>query len=108
MALEMVRVGKLGKEQSEDQLKLLRQIGQQVLQEATKQKAASISNPIQVLYDAREKRRKVVQKIRDDYEQMVKKKFQQFQRIRNKPVVYQGVSQDFTAFNQSFLAIQRR
>ena len=104
----MVRVEKFGKEQSEDQLKLLRQIGQQVLQEATKQKAASISNPLQELYDAREKRRKVIQKIRDDYEQMVKKKFQQFQRIRNKPVVYQGVSQDFTTFNQSFLAIQRR
>ena len=46
MALEMVRVQKLGKEQSEDRLKFLRQTGQQVLQEATKQKAVSISNPI--------------------------------------------------------------
>ena len=104
----MVRVEKSGKEQSEDQLKFLRQIGQQVLQEATKQKAASISNPLQVLNDAREKRRKVIQKILDDYEQMVKKKFRKFQKIRSKPAVYQGVSQDFTAFNQSFLAIQRR
>ena len=82
MAFEMVREEKLGKEQAEDQFELLRQIGQQVLQEATKQKVASISNPLQVLYDALEKRRKVVQKIRDDYERMIKNKFRPMRKSK--------------------------
>ncbi len=93
---------------TETKLANTRRTGEQVRGTALSQTAVSASNMEQELLEARLNRMQEVKKQRNSYEQAVKKDFESFQRTRLKPLKYNGISRNFSGFNQTFRPIARR
>mgnify|MGYP003329769467 CR=1 FL=1 len=49
-----------------------------------------------------------IKKQRDDYESLIKANYNRFQKIRYRQMHFNGMSFDYTAFNQLFTPIKKR
>ena len=85
-----------------------RQTGDDIRSQALSQKSVPTTDPKQLLLEARLARKAEVKKQRDNYEAMIKKNFNRFQKIRYHEMHYNGMSYDYTAFNQLFTPIKKR
>ena len=93
---------------SETKLNQFRQAGQLINKQALSQTATLPPNRSQVLFDAYVNRKQEIQKQRNNYRLMIKTNFDQFQKTRYKSMTYNGINNDFTAFNQGFMSTKRR
>ena len=85
-----------------------RQTGDDIRSQALSQKNAPTTDPKQLLLEARLARKAEMKKLRDNYEAMIKKNFNRFQKIRYRDMHYNGMSFDYTAFNQLFTPNKKR
>ena len=85
-----------------------RQTGDDIRSQALSQKSGPTTDPKQLLLEAKLTRKAEVKKQRDNYEAMIKKNFNRFQKIRYRDMHYNGMSFDYTAFNQLFTPIKKR
>jgi hypothetical protein len=85
-----------------------RQTGDDIRSQALSQKIVSTTDPKQLLLEAKLARKAEVKKQRDDYEKVIKTNYNRFQKIRYRDMHYNGMSFDYTAFNQLFTPIKKR
>ena len=85
-----------------------RQTGEEIRSQALSQKSAATTDPKQIQLEAKLARKAEIKKQRDDYESMIKANFNRFQKIRYRQMHYNGMSFDYTAFNQLFTPIKKR
>ncbi|MEE3122032.1 MAG: hypothetical protein VX399_05520 [SAR324 cluster bacterium] len=85
-----------------------RQAGEEIRSQALSQKIVSTTDPKQLLLEAKLARKAEVKKQRDDYEKVIKTNYNRFQKIRYRDMHYNGMSFDYTAFNQLFTPIKKR
>ncbi|MDP6383152.1 MAG: hypothetical protein QF385_08045, partial [SAR324 cluster bacterium] len=85
-----------------------RQTGEEIRSQALSQKSAATTDPKQIQLEAKLARKAEIKKQRDDYESMIKANYNRFQKIRYRQMHYNGMSFDYTAFNQLFTPIKKR
>ncbi len=85
-----------------------RQTGEEIRSKALSQKSAATTDPKQIQLEAKLARKAEIKKQRDDYESMIKANYNRFQKIRYRQMHYNGMSFDYTAFNQLFTPIKKR
>ena len=85
-----------------------RQTGEKIRSQALSQKSAVTTDPKQIQLEAKLARKAEIKKQRDNYESMIKANFNRFQKIRYRQMHYNGMSFDYTAFNQLFTPIKKR
>ena len=86
----------------------VRQTAKEIRSQAISQKSVAKTDPKQLLLDAKLARRAEVKKQRDNYEAMIKTNFNRFQKIRYRNMHYNGMSYDYSSFNQLFTSIKKR
>lgn len=77
-------------------------------QEQAKRQPFPTFEPKKEKLKAQKKRKNEVLRQREEYEQKIRINFQRFQKIRYAPPHYNGMSSDFSGYNQSFKKINRR
>lgn len=107
IANSQTRGGK-SEEQIQKSAAKVRQTAEDIRSQAISQESVATKDPTQLLLDAKLARRIEVKKQRDNYEAMIKTNFNRFQKIRYRDMHYNGMSYDYSSFNQLFTSIKKR
>ena len=100
--------GGKSKQQIQTNVTRARQTGEEIRSQALSQKSAATKDPKKIQLEAKLARKAEIKKQRDDYESMIKANYNRFQKIRYRQMHYNGMSFDYTAFNQLFTPIKKR